>query len=157
MDAALCERMLAVALEEARIGFDEGGIPIGAALFRRNGELLSRGHNRRVQQSDPSVHAETDAFRRAGRQRSYRDLMMVTTLAPCWYCSGLVRQFRIGTLVVGESRTFAGGLDWLRENGVEVIDLDSSECRALLEKYIAAHPDVWNEDIGEEHGIGNTG
>ena len=154
-DSGLYERMLHVALEEARISFDEGGIPIGAALFRRSGELLSRGRNRRVQQGDPSVHGETDAFRRAGRQHSYRDLVMVTTLAPCWYCSGLVRQFRIGTLVVGESRTFAGGLDWLRENGVEVIDLDSSECRELLESYIAVHPEVWNEDIGEEQGIGN--
>ena len=116
----LYEHMLAVALEEARLGFDEGGIPIGAALFTTAGELISRGHNRRVQQGDPSIHGETDAFRRAGRQRSYRDKVMVTTLAPCWYCSGLVRQFRIGTLVVGESRTFAGGLDWLRENGVKV-------------------------------------
>jgi cytosine deaminase len=141
--------MLAVALEEARAGFDEGGIPIGAALFRRSGELLSRGRNRRVQQGDPSVHAETDAFRRAGRQRDYRDLVMVTTLAPCWYCSGLVRQFRIGTLVVGDSRTFAGGLDWLRENGVEAIDLDNAECRELLGRFIALQPEVWNEDIGE--------
>ena len=149
-DSGLYERMLAVALEEARLGFEEGGIPIGAALFKRSGELLSRGHNQRVQQDDPSVHAETDAFRHAGRQRSYRDLVMVTTLAPCWYCSGLVRQFRIGTLVVGESRTFPGGLDWLRENGVEVIDLDNRECRELLERYIAVHPEVWREDIGEE-------
>jgi cytosine/creatinine deaminase len=143
-------RMLSVAIEEAKTGRAEGGIPIGAALFRKTGELLSRGRNRRVQQSDPSVHGETDAFRRAGRQRSYRDLVMVTTLAPCWYCSGLVRQFRIGTLVVGESRTFAGGLDWLRENGVEVIDLDNNECRELLEGFIAEHPEIWNEDIGEE-------
>jgi len=143
-------QMLAVALEEARQGLAEGGIPIGAALFKRSGELLSRGHNRRVQQGDPSVHGETDAFRRAGRQKSYRDLVMVTTLAPCWYCSGLVRQFRIGMLVVGESRTFAGGLNWLRENGVEVIDLDSVKCRELLQGYIPAHPEVWNEDIGEE-------
>jgi creatinine deaminase len=142
--------MLTVALEEARQGLAEGGIPIGAALFKHSGELVSRGHNRRVQQGDPSVHAETDAFRRAGRQRSYRDLVMVTTLAPCWYCSGLVRQFHIGTLVVGESRNFAGGIDWLRENGVEVIDLNSAECRQLLKGYIAAHPEVWHEDIGEE-------
>ena len=142
--------MLDLAIEEARIGRGEGGIPIGAALFRKSGELVSRGRNQRVQQGDPSVHGETDAFRRAGRQQSYRDLVMVTTLAPCWYCSGLVRQFRIGTLVVGESRTFAGGLDWLRENGVEVIDLDSGECRELLAGYIAEHPEVWNEDIGEE-------
>ena len=143
------QRMLAVALEQARYGLAEGGIPIGAALFARDGTLLSQGHNRRVQQDDPSVHGETDAFRRAGRQRSYRDLVMVTTLAPCWYCSGLVRQFRFGTLVVGESRNFAGGLDWLRENGVDVIDLDSAECRELLGGYIAAHPEVWHEDIGE--------
>lgn len=143
-------RMLAVALEEARLSRAEGGIPIGAALFTRTGELVSRGHNRRVQEGDPSIHGETDAFRRAGRQRSYRDLVMVTTLAPCWYCSGLVRQFRMGAVVVGESRTFRGGLDWLREHGVEVIDLDNRECRELLEGYIAEHPEVWNEDIGEE-------
>src|SRR5258707_2141085 len=143
-------RMLSVAIEEARQGFDEGGIAIGAALFTRSGELLSRGRNRRVQQGDASVHGETDAFRRAGRQRSYRSLVMVTTLAPCWYCSGLVRQFRIGTVVVGESRTFAGGLDWLREHGVTVIDMDSVECRELLEAFIAKHPEIWNEDIGEE-------
>src|SRR5580698_7839976 len=149
--------MLAVAFEEARHGLVEGGIPIGAAMFTRTGELVSRGRNRRVQQGDPSVHAETDAFRRAGRQKSYRDLIMVTTLAPCWYCSGLVRQFRIGTLVVGESRTFPGGLDWLREAGVEVIDLDNAACRELLEGYIAAHPEVWNEDIGVEQGSREQG
>ncbi len=146
----LYEQMLSVALEEARIGLDEGGIPIGAAIFTSAGELVSRGHNRRVQQGDPSVHAETDAFRRAGRQRSYRDLVMVTTLAPCWYCSGLVRQFRFATLVVGESRTFQGGAAWVRENCIEVVDLDSKECRELLEGFIAVHPEIWNEDIGEE-------
>jgi cytosine/creatinine deaminase len=150
VDLTLCKHMLAVALEEARFGRAEGGIPIGAAIFTRSGELISRGHNRRVQQGDPSIHGETDAFRRAGRQRSYRDKVMVTTLAPCWYCSGLVRQFGFGTLVVGESRTFPGGLDWLRDNGVEVIDLDDEECRQLLEAYIAEHPEVWHEDIGEE-------
>ena len=149
-DRAEYERMLAVALEEARFGLAEGGIPIGAALFTREGKLLASGHNRRVQHGDPSIHGETDAFRRAGRQRSYRDKIMVTTLAPCWYCSGLVRQFRIGTLVVGESRNFPGGLDWLRENGVEVIDLDNEQCRLLLAGYIAEHPEVWHEDIGEE-------
>ena len=142
--------MLAVAIEEARLGLAEGGVPVGAALFTREGELLSRGRNRRVQQNDPSIHGETDAFRRAGRQHSYRNLVMVTTLAPCWYCSGLVRQFRIGTLLVGDSRTFAGGLDWLRENRVEVVDLDNHECRELMETFIARHPEIWNEDIGEE-------
>ena len=142
--------MLQVALEEARLGLSEGGVPVGAALFTAQGELLGRGRNRRVQQSDPSVHGETDAFRAAGRQRSYRDKIMVTTLAPCWYCSGLIRQFRIGTLIVGESRTFSGGLDWLRENGVQVIDLDNAECRSLMDCFIAAKPEIWNEDIGEE-------
>ena len=144
------ESMLAVALEEARYSRAEGGIPIGAALFTRSGELVSSGHNRRVQQGDPTMHGETDAFRRAGRRKSYHDLIMVTTLAPCWYCCGLVRQFQIGKVIVGESRTFAGGVDWLRDNGVEVIDLDSSACHDLLQSYIAEHPEIWNEDIGEE-------
>jgi len=144
------EAMLGVAIEEARIGRSEGGIPIGAALFRQDGMLLGQGHNRRVQDGDPSVHGETDAFRKAGRQRSYRNTIMVTTLAPCWYCSGLIIQFGIGTVVVGESRTFQGGIEWLRERGVEVIDLDSGECVRMLTEYIEAHPDVWHEDIGEE-------
>ena len=148
-EETLYRRMLSIALEEAKLGLDEGGIPIGAALFTREGELISRGRNRRVQESDPSIHGETDAFRRAGRQASYRNLIMVTTLAPCWYCSGLVRQFNIGTLVVGESRNFQGGVEWLRENGVRVIDLDSQECADLLASYIETHPAVWNEDIGE--------
>ena len=144
------EDMLAVALAEARAGLAEGGIPIGAAVFDGDGRLLGSGHNRRVQDDDPSVHGETDAFRRAGRQRSYRGMTMVTTLAPCWYCSGLVRQFGFGRLIVGESVTFQGGVDWLRENGVEVVDLKSEDCRKLLAGYIAAHPEVWNEDIGVE-------
>ena len=144
------QAMLALALEEARLGLAEGGIPIGAALYSSDGLLLGRGHNRRVQEGDPSIHGETDAFRKAGRQRSYRNTIMVTTLAPCWYCSGLIRQFGIGTVIVGESRTFQGGIDWLRKNGVTVIDLDSEECIALLNDFISAHPDVWNEDIGEE-------
>ncbi|HEY7883636.1 MAG TPA: nucleoside deaminase [Cellvibrionaceae bacterium] len=142
-------KMLEVAISEAKQGLAEGGIPIGAALFSSSGELLGAGHNRRVQEDDPSVHAETDAFRKAGRQRSYRDKIMVTTLAPCWYCSGLVRQFQIGTVVVGESVNFSGGLDWLRENGVKVIDLRSEECVQLLAEYIRRNSDVWNEDIGE--------
>ena len=142
--------MLQVAIEEARQGLAEGGIPIGAALFDENGRLLGRGHNRRVQEADPSVHGETDAFRKAGRQRSYRDKIMVTTLAPCWYCSGLVRQFNIGTVVIGESVNFAGGVEWLRQHGVRVIDLQSTECIEMLGSYIRANPRVWNEDIGDE-------
>ncbi len=144
------EAMLAAALEEARLGLSEGGIPIGAAIFDRTGRLMGSGHNRRVQNGDPSLHGETDAFRNAGRQRSYRDLIMVTTLAPCWYCSGLVRQFGFRTVVVGESQSFQGGIEWLRTLGVEVIDLKSAECMALLADYIRANPAVWNEDIGEE-------
>lgn len=141
--------MLRIAIEEALIGLDEGGIPIGAALFDGDGNLLGRGHNRRIQEDDPSIHGETDAFRKAGRQKSYRNTIMVTTLAPCWYCSGLVRQFNIGTVIVGESVTFQGGIDWLRENGVRVVDMNSSECIDMLGGFIAAHPEVWNEDIGE--------
>jgi cytosine/creatinine deaminase len=144
------QSMLDVALAEARLGASEGGVPIGAALFDRHGDLLGRGHNRRVQENDPSVHAETDAFRKAGRQRGYQDKIMVTTLAPCWYCCGLIVQFRIGTVVVGESRNFRGGLDWLRERGVAVVEMDSAECAALLSGFIDAHPDLWHEDIGED-------
>ncbi len=143
------EKMLRVAIEEARLGLAEGGVPIGAALFDREGNVLGRGHNRRVQENDPSVHGETDAFRKAGRQRTYRDKILATTLAPCWYCSGLIRQFKIGTVVVGESKNFSGGLDWLRENGVKVIELDSQECIDLLSDYIEKNPAIWNEDIGE--------
>jgi cytosine/creatinine deaminase len=141
--------MLSVALEEARKGLAEGGIPVGAAIFNASGQLVGAGHNRRVQNGDPSMHGETDAFRNAGRQRSYRELIMVTTLAPCWYCSGLLRQFAFGTLVVGESRNFQGGLDWLRSLGVRVIDLDSEECVSLMAGYIRLHPEIWHEDIGE--------
>lgn len=144
------QAMLGIAIEEARAGLAEGGVPIGAALFDTTGKLLGRGHNRRVQEGDPSIHGETDAFRKAGRQRSYKDTIMVTTLAPCWYCSGLVRQFKIGTVVVGESVTFQGGIDWLRENGVEVIDMRSQECIDMLASFITEHPEIWNEDIGED-------
>jgi cytosine/creatinine deaminase len=142
--------MLKVAIAEARKGLAEGGIPIGAAIFDENGKLVGAGHNRRVQNGDPSLHGETDAFRNAGRQRSYRKLIMVTTLAPCWYCSGLVRQFGFGTVIVGESRNFQGGMDWLRSLGVKVIDLDSEECASMLSGYIRLNPETWNEDIGQE-------
>jgi cytosine/creatinine deaminase len=142
--------MLEVAIAEARKGLAEGGIPIGAAIFDASRNLVGAGHNRRVQNGDPSLHGETDAFRNAGRQRSYRKLIMVTTLAPCWYCSGLVRQFGFGTLIVGESRNFQGGVEWLRALGVKVVDLDSQQCASLLREYIRLNPEIWNEDIGEE-------
>jgi creatinine deaminase len=116
--------LLAPALDEARAGLREGGIPIGSALFDATGAVLGAGHN-------------------------HRDTIISTTLAPCWFCSGLIRQFGIGTVVVGESRTFRGGIDWLRECGVDVVDLGSDECAELLQSYIAVHPEVWDEDIGE--------
>ncbi|MFF0561000.1 nucleoside deaminase [Streptomyces sp. NPDC004266] len=150
MDQEQARGWLATALDEARAGLAEGGIPIGAALYGADGALLGRGHNRRVQDGDPSAHAETDAFRAAGRQRSYRGTTMVTTLSPCWYCSGLVRQFGISRVVVGEAETFRGGHDWLAEHGVEVVVLDDAECAGLMREFIAARPALWSEDIGDE-------
>lgn len=150
MDLTNYLALLETAIDEARRGLTEGGIPIGAALFDSDGKLIGTGHNRRVQDGDPSAHGETDAFRKAGRHKSYRDKIMVTTLAPCWYCSGLIRQFGIGTVVVGESVNFRGGIDWLRENGIKVIDLASKECVQMLAKFIAENPALWHEDIGED-------
>ena len=152
LDESTARSWLAVALEEARAGLAEGGIPIGAALVGPDGTVLGRGHNRRVQDGDPSVHGETAAFKAAGRQRTYRGTTMVTTLSPCWYCSGLVRQFGISRVVIGEAQTFSGGHDWLTEHGVEVVLLDDPECVALMTEFIAQHPALWNEDIGEDIG-----
>ena len=142
--------MLNVAIKEAQKGLSDGGIPIGAALFHTDGTLLGKGRNRRIQDDDPSLHGETDAFRNAGRQRSYANIIMVTTLAPCWYCSGLIRQFKIKTVIVGESVNFSGGVAWLKQNGVEIIDLHSEECITMLAIYIRNNPEIWNEDIGAE-------
>ena len=150
MSEADFRKWLATAVAEARAGAAEGGIPVGAALIGRDGEVLGRGRNRRVQDGDPSVHGETSAFRNAGRQRSYAGTTMVTTLSPCWYCSGLVRQFGISRVVVGEARNFYGGHDWLAEHGVEIVVLDDLECAQMMADFIDAHPDIWNEDIGEE-------
>lgn len=140
--------LLAVAVEEARAGLAEGGVPIGAALFGADGTLLGRGHNRRVQDGDPSLHAETAAFRHAGRRALYHDTIMVTTLSPCWYCAGLVRQFGIGQVLVGEHTTFSGGHDWLAEHGVGITLLDDQECIGLMTDFIRDHPALWAEDIG---------
>lgn len=142
--------MLAVAVEEARAGLAEGGVPVGGALFGPDGELWGRGRNRRVQDDDPTIHGETAAFRAAGRRRSYRGTTMVTTLSPCWYCSGLIRQFGIGAVLIGESRTFTGGHDWLAEHGVRVTVLDDPECVSLMTTFIERRPDVWFEDIGAD-------
>ena len=144
------KRMLNAAIKEAQKGLSDGGIPIGAALFHTDGTLLGKGRNRRIQDDDPSLHGETDAFRNAGRQRSYANIIMVTTLAPCWYCSGLIRQFKIKTVIVGESVNFSGGVAWLKQNGVEIIDLHSEECITMLANYIRNNPEIWNEDIGAE-------
>ncbi|MGJ5890384.1 nucleoside deaminase [Streptomyces niveiscabiei] len=145
---------LDTAVAEARAGLREGGIPIGAALYGPDGTLLGRGRNRRVQDDDPSLHAETAAFRAAGRQRSYTGTTMVTTLSPCWYCSGLVRQFGISRVVIGEAVTFSGGHEWLAEHGVEIVVLDDPECVTLMRDFIAGNPALWNEDIGESAGTG---
>ncbi|MCP2259094.1 cytosine deaminase [Streptoalloteichus tenebrarius] len=142
--------MLAVAVEEARTGYREGGVPIGAALFGPDGRLLGRGRNRRVQDDDPSLHAETAAFRAAGRRRGYQGTTLVTTLSPCWYCAGLVRQFGIPRLVVGEARTFSGQHDWLAEHGVEVVVVDDPACQLLMTEFIRTRPELWHEDIGAE-------
>ncbi len=143
------QKLLEIAIAEARAGLAEGGVPIGAALFRSDGTLLGSGHNRRVQNDDPSAHAETEAFRAAGRQSDYRQTIMVTTLAPCWYCSGLVRQFGIPKVIVGESKNFEGGPAWLIEHGVEVVDMANVECIELLGTFIEARPELWFEDIGK--------
>lgn len=143
------DEMLHVAIEQAKIGLREGGVPIGAALFDKDGKLLGEGRNRRVQNSDPATHAETDAFRNAGRQCDYRDTILVTTLSPCWYCSGLIRQFKIGTVIIGENSTFCGGEETLRELGVKVIVMDNQECKEILNTFIQKYPEIWNEDIGE--------
>ena len=148
LDVATAQDWLEVAVEEARLGLAEGGIPIGGALVAADGTVLGRGHNRRVQDDDPSVHGETAAFRNAGRQRTYAGTTMVTTLSPCWYCSGLVRQFGISRLVVGEATTFFGGHEWLAEHGVEVVLLEDPECIGLMEDFIADRPELWFEDIG---------
>jgi cytosine deaminase len=144
------QEMLAVAVEEARTGLAEGGVPVGGALCGADGTLLGRGHNRRVQDGDPSVHGETAAFKNAGRQRTYRGTTMATTLSPCWFCSGLIRQFGISRVVIGEAQTFYGGHDWLADNGVEVVLLDDPECVEMMKRFIAEKPEVWFEDIGED-------
>lgn len=147
------EQMLAVAMREARLGAAEGGIPIGAALFGPDGRLLGSGHNRRVQDDDPSVHGETAAFKAAGRRRTYRGTTMATTLSPCWYCSGLIRQFGISNVVIGEAASFSGGHGWLAEHGVNVVLLDDDECAAMMGEFIRARPEVWFEDIGEDGSV----
>jgi creatinine deaminase len=150
MSAALdAHGMLAVAIEQAKTGLAEGGIPVGGAIFREDGSLLGAGRNRLVQNGDPSMHGETDAFRAAGRQPRYTDLILVTTLAPCRYCSGLISQFRFKKVIVGDSVNAQGGMAALREQGIEILDLASPECIAMVGEFQKRRPDLWNECIGD--------
>jgi cytosine deaminase len=146
------QELLEIAKEQARIGISEGGIPIGGALVADDGTVLGAGHNRRVQMGSPIRHGETDALEVAGRQPAsvYRRSTMYTTLSPCDMCTGAILLYGIPRVVIGENRTFLGAEDLLRSRGVEVVNLDSPECKALMDAFIAAHPDIWNEDIGEE-------
>jgi cytosine/creatinine deaminase len=144
------QEFLTVAIDQARLGRDEGGVPIGAALVM-DGRVLGAGHNRRVQQGSAIRHGETDALEEAGRLPAavYRRATMYTTLSPCDMCTGAILLYGIPRVVIGENRTFMGGEDLLRSRGVEVVNLDSPECKALMDEFIAAHPDIWYEDIGE--------
>src|SRR5919106_1689789 len=145
------QEFLEVAIEQARVGRDEGGVPIGAALVA-DGRVLGAGHNRRVQQGSAIRHGETDAFEEAGRLPAsvYRRATMYTTLSPCDMCTGAILLYGIPRVVIGENRTFLGAEELLRSRGVEVLNFDSAECKALMDEFIAAHPEIWNEDIGEE-------
>lgn len=141
------DAFMQAAIAEARQGLAEGGIPIGSVLVR-DGTILGRGHNRRVQENDPILHAEIDCLRRAGRIGTYRGTTLYSTLMPCYLCAGAAVQFGIRRVVAGESRTFAGARAFMETHGVEVIDLDLSECRQMMADFIARHPELWNEDIG---------
>lgn len=141
------QELMEAAIAQARKSLSEGGIPIGSTLAR-NGELLAVGHNKRVQESDPVTHAEIDCLRRAGRLGSFHNTVLYSTLMPCYLCSGAVVQFGIRKVIVGESQTFPGAPDFMRQHGVEVIDLNLPECVEMMRKFIAANPELWNEDIG---------
>ena len=141
------DEFMMAAMDEARAGFAEGGIPIGSVLVR-DGRIVGRGHNRRVQDDDPMTHAETACLRNAGRIGSYTGTVLYSTLMPCYMCAGTVVQFRIPKIIVAESRTFPGAPEFMRQHGVEVIDLDLDEAVQMMREFIAARPDLWNEDIG---------
>ena len=145
----MTDEFMRAAIDEARAGLTEKGIPIGSVLIK-NGQIVGRGHNKRVQDGDPITHAEIDCLRNAGRVGSYKNTVLYSTLMPCYLCAGAVVQFGIKKVIVGESQTFQGGIEWLRENGVEVIDMDSAECIEMLGNFIAEYPEVWNEDIGKD-------
>jgi cytosine/creatinine deaminase len=142
------DKFMRIAIEEARIGLAEGGIPIGSSLVRGD-QLLGRGHNRRVQHGDPIAHAEIDCLHNAGRVGNYRGTVMYSTLMPCYLCAGAVVQFGIKTVYAGESETFAGAREFMQSHGVEVIDLNLEECKQMMRDFIAKNPELWNEDIGK--------
>jgi cytosine deaminase len=145
------DKFMKAAIEEAEKGREEGGIPIGSVLVR-DGKIIGRGHNRRVQQGNPILHAEIDCLQNAGRIGNYDDTVLYSTLMPCYLCSGAVVQFGIKRVVVGEDATFEGAPDFMREHGVEVEDLDLEACKGLMRDFIADHPELWREDIGELEG-----
>ena len=141
-------RLLRIAYDEAKAGFDEGGCPIGSVLAR-GGEVVSQGRNQRVQKGDPIAHGEMDALRKAGRQKTYRDTVLYTSLSPCMMCAGTIVQFGIPRVVIGDTRNFGGNEDFLRERGVEVIIADDPDCIALMQRFISEKPELWAEDIAE--------
>ena len=142
------DQFMREAIEEAKKGYDEGGIPIGSVLVRNN-VILGTGHNRRVQEGDPIIHAEIDCLRNAGRIGTYRDAVLYSTLMPCYLCAGAAVQFGIKKVIVGESRNFAGARAFMEEHGIEVIDMDLVKCVTMMQEFIAQNPRLWNEDIGE--------
>lgn len=142
------DEFIQAAIAEARKGLQQGGIPIGSVLVKDN-QIIARGHNQRVQQNDPMTHAEIDCLRNAGRVGNYRNTVLYSTLMPCYMCAGTVVQFNIKKVIVGESKTFPGAKDFMVSHGVEVIDLHNEECIAMMENFIKANPELWNEDIGE--------
>lgn len=141
------DSFLKAAIDEARQGLTEGGIPIGSVLVK-DGQIVGRGHNQRVQKNDPMTHAEIDCLRNAGRIGNYRGTTLYSTLMPCYLCAGAVVQFGIKKVIVGESRTFPGAVEFMRSHGVEVVNLDDDECVAMMEQFITDRPELWNEDIG---------
>jgi cytosine/creatinine deaminase len=145
---AVADEFMLAAIEEARKGMAQGGLPIGSVLVR-DGKIVARGHNQRVQKGDPMAHAEIDCLTQAGRQKSYKDTILYSTLMPCYLCSGAVVQFAVPKVVVGESVNFGGGPEFMRRHNVDVVDLHNAECIEMMKRFITEHPELWNEDIGK--------
>lgn len=144
----MTDPFMQAAIDEALKGRQEGGIPIGSVLVR-DGQIIGRGHNKRVQENNPVMHAETDCLHKAGRIGSYRGTVLYSTLMPCYFCAGAVVQFGIKKVIAGESKTFPGARAFMESHGVEVIDLDLESCKKMMEEFIRKNPELWNEDIGK--------